>query len=254
MVKMLVTVALAVVCSFEGLGQPKISSQGGTDLKFGEAFAGNLVERKIIIQNTGSDTLHIKGVRAQCGCTATLINQRALAPSDTTSLTITFNTRGYNGKAKKHVYVDSDDPATPQLTIAFETNVITALALSPMFISMQLVKPDSLAHSVINIVNQYGESVEITGVKVVLDTIAMNITTPAPPAKEEKSWEKLPPAAQKPSLRASIDKKDLKPGEKTELTVEFKSPKPGNFQGTIFLTTNLKQIPQYDVRFFANVR
>ncbi len=78
------------------------------------------VEHVFIIRNEGSVTLEIRGVRPSCGCTATSASKQQIPPGDTAEVRAKLNLRGRQGRQYKTIFVDSNDPRTPTLTLAFE--------------------------------------------------------------------------------------------------------------------------------------
>ncbi len=78
------------------------------------------------LSNTGREELIIERVRASCGCTATMLSSDHLPPGGSSELKVTFNPTGYSGLVKKDIYIESNDPASPQkkLTIIAEVEPI----------------------------------------------------------------------------------------------------------------------------------
>ena len=84
---------------------------------FGEVREGVIVTHAFIISNTGDEPLVISDVWASCGCTTTALTKRTLAPGETVELEAILNTAGIQGPTGKTVYVESNDPDTPSLTL-----------------------------------------------------------------------------------------------------------------------------------------
>lgn len=98
------------------LGAPKISVDQ-SQYNFGEVSAGIAVVHTFVLANTGDQPLVIKSVRTSCGCTTTALAKTTLNPGEAVNLTVTFDSAGYSGKVGKRVYVTSNDPTTPVLTL-----------------------------------------------------------------------------------------------------------------------------------------
>jgi len=69
------------------------------------------------IKNNGGEELIIGRVRASCGCTATVLESKNILSGETTELKVTFNPKGYEGKVKKNIYIDSNDLNVPSTKI-----------------------------------------------------------------------------------------------------------------------------------------
>src|ERR1043165_3054983 len=95
--------------------QARIQLEGeGKALDFGDVYAGSKLVHDVTIKNVGKDTLRISDVHAQCGCTATLLQENTIAPDGSTRMTVTFDSKNYPpGKVTKHVYITSNDTSQP---------------------------------------------------------------------------------------------------------------------------------------------
>ncbi len=78
--RVLLVLFLFVLGSTWALPQPKLEVLQGTTLDFGKIFNVDKLTRNVTIKNTGTDTLHIKGVTAQCGCTTTGLSEKKIPP------------------------------------------------------------------------------------------------------------------------------------------------------------------------------
>ena len=83
---MCIRILLAVVLVFAAcaalFAQPKIEITQGTSLKFGDVYNTEKMVRDVTVKNSGKDTLHIKNVKAQCGCTTTGLSEMKVPPND----------------------------------------------------------------------------------------------------------------------------------------------------------------------------
>ncbi len=209
------------LCSTALIAQPKIKPIPDIDL--GDAYQGQKMQHVISVQNIGSDTLRISEVKAQCGCTATLMSEKTIAPGKDAKLNFTFDTHNYTGRVTKQIYVSSNDTSTPKLTVNFTANVIQIFSLNPQFFSFDNAKVDSVYTKVITITNpSQKQSIKITGVEPKMD-----------------------------DLKVTLMKNELMPGEQTQIQAEFHPTKPGNPQGVIELQTNHPQYPKYEIRVYS---
>ncbi len=104
-------------------GGPKISAPEAS-FDFGEIVEGELVTHNFVITNEGDENLIISKVRASCGCTAAKPEKNELAPGESTSINVQFNSTHRSGLQKKHVYVFSNDPVNQQFRFTFTTKIL----------------------------------------------------------------------------------------------------------------------------------
>jgi hypothetical protein len=104
--------------------QPKIVfSEESWD--FGKIKEGEVVSHVFKFENKGESELVIQKVEASCGCTAVLISKNRLSPGEKGEIKATFNSKGFQGKVTKLIFVYSNDPVNSlkQLKIAAEVLV-----------------------------------------------------------------------------------------------------------------------------------
>jgi hypothetical protein len=189
----------------------------------GTAFAGDKVERVALITNVGKDTLKISEVKAQCGCTATLMSEKELAPGDTGRLSISFNTEGRSGVASKQVYIMSNDDANPKTTITFTADVKSVLDIAPPSLQFNQSKVDAAETKTVTITNpSTTEAVTILSVKSDLDIVSLDLM-----------------------------KNKLMPGEQTQLQATINPKKSGTLNGKIELVTDNKHREKFEIRLYA---
>ena len=79
------------------------------------------------VRNTGQGVLEIAGVSTSCGCTTAEVDARQLAPGETTDLRVTYDPQahgGATGQFMRQVYLRSDDPDTPEVSLTFRVTVV----------------------------------------------------------------------------------------------------------------------------------
>lgn len=86
---------------------------------FGEIQEGKIVTHIFVFKNIGDEPLVINRVRTTCGCTAALLSQKQLNPGEQGELEVKFNTRGYEGRLSRYIYLETNDPqnSTAKITI-----------------------------------------------------------------------------------------------------------------------------------------
>lgn len=123
LVLLLVLAWLLAACS---PGQPLISVET-TEFDFGDVKIGEIVNRDLIVSNTGSGTLIIEGITTSCGCTTAEIDDLQIQPGASTTLHITFD-GGAHGDVTalytRQVFIATNDPEQAELRVEFTANVI----------------------------------------------------------------------------------------------------------------------------------
>jgi|Deesub1362A_J573_1020465.scaffolds.fasta_scaffold00453_23 hypothetical protein len=92
---------------------------------FGEVKEGEVVTHIFTFKNIGNEPLVIKRVRTTCGCTAALLSKKTLKPGEQGELQVKFNTRGYEGRISRYIYLETNDARQPkkQLTVRADIKV-----------------------------------------------------------------------------------------------------------------------------------
>lgn len=216
-------VLLLLLFSSLSISQPKFSVDGGTKFSFGEIYTGATAKKLLTIRNIGTDTLKISNVSAGCGCTGTLMSSDRLAPNDTGTLAITFNSRNISGEVEKSVTLNTNDTTQTLVRILFKANVTQLLKHDPEYLTFRGTV-SSLIRQSLMITNTTSEAFQIL-------------------------------TAQSNSNIMSVDirKSKIKPGESGEVECTFFSSEEGTFKGNIEITLDHPKVPILDVRYFALV-
>lgn len=205
--------------------QPKIEILEGTSFDFGEMLSGAKIDKKLTIKNRGKDTLNIQSVQASCGCTAALLSANVIPPGNTGSLSIGFDSKGFDGKVHKTVTIYSNDTSKSQLLITFTANITSILKFDPQMIYFQNLTLDTTATMKLKVRNNTNESVEIVSFDHKIQ-----------------------------GLQIDIMQRKLMPNEITEMSLKFNPNTQGMSQGEIVVNTKNKKQPKIPLRFFAFVK
>ena len=85
---------------------------------FGEITPDELPTHIFEFENMGDEILIIKGTKVSCeSCINTVISIRELNPGEVSQLKITVNSLDMIGRFTKRIYVESNDPVNPQVTV-----------------------------------------------------------------------------------------------------------------------------------------
>lgn len=96
---------------------------------FGAIDYGSVVEHKFQLRNSGKKELNIRRIATSCGCTTAKVDKNNLAPEEETILTVIYNTGAMGdsphakGQQERIIYVQSDDPVSPQTEITIQAYV-----------------------------------------------------------------------------------------------------------------------------------
>lgn len=98
---------------------------------FGRIAEGSKIDHTFRFQNSGDAPLVINKVRSSCGCTAALLSADRLAPGEWGELKTTFDSRGFQGKINKTIYIHSNDPGPQPTRFRLQGEVLKELVVQP---------------------------------------------------------------------------------------------------------------------------
>jgi len=111
----------------EGEPMPKVSFDK-VKHDFGDIEKGSRVTTEFKLTNQGKAPLIIRKTKASCGCTASRPDKMQLAPGETTSIKVTFNSGSRTGTQRKTITVICNDPEQSSTTLWIEANIPNAPA------------------------------------------------------------------------------------------------------------------------------
>ena len=94
---------------------------------FGQVKQGAVLKHDFILKNETNDILGINNIHTSCGCTVSESDKKSLMPQESTTIKVTFSSKGYLGPVQQFVYVNTDN---------------TDLAIIKFTIKAQVVKED----------------------------------------------------------------------------------------------------------------
>jgi len=99
--------------------------------EFGQVMSGAVVERDFVVKNEGSEPLVIQKVAMTTPLLVTRHTQE-VAPGAEGTIHFKLDTANLAGKFEGAIVVFLNDPALPQVPLAFEGTIVPAVELSPM--------------------------------------------------------------------------------------------------------------------------
>ncbi|MEM9671315.1 MAG: DUF1573 domain-containing protein [Cyclobacteriaceae bacterium] len=90
---------------------------------FGDIVQGDKVSHTFEFENTGTEPLILSNVLTTCGCTATSWPREPIAPGETASIDVSFNSTGKKGRQNKVITVVSN-AVNAQERVKLITNVL----------------------------------------------------------------------------------------------------------------------------------
>jgi len=91
---------------------------------FGKVKEGDIVKHEFILKNDTAKELKILSVNTSCGCAASQAKKKLLAPGESTSIEVSFNSAKYSGDVKQSVYVNTDNVKDPLVVFKINADVI----------------------------------------------------------------------------------------------------------------------------------
>lgn len=194
------------------------------EYKFGDVWAGAKLSKEFTVKNVGEGPLTLS-VRSSCGCTVATNPKSPLPPGESTTFTITYDSKR-PGAASKTVTVTTNDPQRPQITIKVEGNVNPIFEMKPQAnIAFQQVEVNTEATETMRLENKFT----------------------APLSLKIKEGQDFGPF--EPEL------KEIEPQKVYELSVKTKPPlRVGSNHTMINLVASDPNVPEISISVFANAQ
>ena len=93
-----------------------------TELNFGEVWQGTPAKGEFTLQNVGTAPLKVR-VKSTCGCTPVTKPKSPLAPGESTTFTISYDTLKRKGRANQRITLTTNDPVHGKFEIKVTGNV-----------------------------------------------------------------------------------------------------------------------------------
>lgn len=126
LITLLLLLATVLVAACSPGGAPEINPET-TRLELGDVPNGEIVTRDVLIRNDGDAVLQVQELSTSCGCTTASLEPMHIDPGASASLHIAFDSGAHGpeltGPMVRQVYISSNDPARPELTVELAVNV-----------------------------------------------------------------------------------------------------------------------------------
>jgi hypothetical protein len=192
---------------------------------FAKASAGELVKHVFIVTNSGTGTLDITDVHPSCGCTTAGEWTHHIAPGQTGTIPVQFNSAHYSGNVTKTIEVTSNAKNQPRATLFLRGSVWKPIDVNPQT-AIITISPDATnaASTSVHIVNQTDSDVTISE-----------------PTTSNKGF--------------TAELKTIRPGKEYELSITAEPPfQTGRTPATFSLKTSLASLPSLSISAIATVQ
>ena len=193
---------------------------------FGEMYQEEKVSHEFVYRNVGKAPLRIEKVKTTCGCTAAEPSHREILPGQQGTISVIFDSGHFRDRVTKLVYVDTNDPEEPRVTLTITGVVKLEVQVSPTGVYVGQMKLGTKAIRSVDIL-----PVEVSKFKV----LGTNITDPAISV-----------------IRTESVKKDGKRGYR--LIVQYGPvSRPGRVSASLLVQTDLKHSREIAIRIYGRV-
>lgn len=130
LVLLLTLIVVAGVVASCRSGQAAIAVET-LQLDLGDVPNGQLVSRDVPVRNAGDAVLVVENISTSCGCTTAALQPMQLEPGQSGTLHIEFDSGAHGealtGPLVRQVFIASNDPAQPEVTVELAVNVTPPL-------------------------------------------------------------------------------------------------------------------------------
>lgn len=97
-------------------------------------------EHTFTIRNDGTEPLEILKVEPDCGCLLAEPAAGRIAPGDSTTLRVIFETRDFEGEQSRVVILETNDPAEPRVDLALRAVIVPEVECAPRVLNFGKVR------------------------------------------------------------------------------------------------------------------
>ncbi len=98
---------------------------------FGSVAKAAKTEHRFVIKNTMDKPMHLRGVRASCGCTTPIIETETIPPGGTGTILARFNTGTFTGAKSATLTVSIDQPFWTEIQLRVKGYIRSDIVIDP---------------------------------------------------------------------------------------------------------------------------
>lgn len=132
---------------------------------FGEKDNTETVEHVFRLRNEGDVTLEIARARPSCGCAVASISDKMVLPGSNATITAKLNLARRRGKQHKTITIESNDPATPQLTLVMAGTATALVELNPMRVYVRDLRQGDTRTDAVELVSRAEDPMNVLEVR-----------------------------------------------------------------------------------------
>ena len=114
----------------EEIKKPKLEI-GSPVYDFGTVAQGTVVTQEFTVKNSGTADLVVNRLVPSCGCTASSASQNSIAPGESGTIKVEFDTTGFSGDKLKSVRVYTNDMDNPTAMLTVKGTVESEVQVEP---------------------------------------------------------------------------------------------------------------------------
>ena len=158
-----VAALLATGGAFETRGNTQSGPRlqlGQREWDFGQIWTGDPCQTEIELKNVGDATLKILNIRSSCGCAAAEPGKRELAPGESDTMTVTYDTNKNTKNVRHTVTLVTNDPVEPEIRFELHGQVWNVFDAKPYpVVGLGKVMPTSRKSKAIELTSNLDEKV-----------------------------------------------------------------------------------------------
>ncbi len=164
--------------------EPKLELSS-KDYDFGFVPQHAKVSHTFMLKSVGDDTLKIVQVVPGCGCTKAPLEKSEIAPGDSATLEIIFNTGRYNGRVKKHPRIVTNEQQN-RVNLEFASTVMARpdstypIIVKPHKLDFSRLADSAEPEMTFTLHNVYSEPLQVDIVDYPDDLLAITMPTEIP--------------------------------------------------------------------------
>ena len=170
----LIFAALIATLAHAAESPPKIEFDR-TVYDFGTTSRVQSVEGVFKIRNGGGSPLEIAGLGGSCVCTRAAVEQSTLQPGESCALSFSMNIGPSEGDIVEQIYVPSNDPQKPKVTLTLKLRIPLTFEVTPAEIRLANLPPGARTNIVLRVNRTDGRRLRITKVEADPKTIRTTI-------------------------------------------------------------------------------